>query len=208
MEQIKYFSPITFSKIPIGGVSQTPKGFWLPKLRTKLGTYQNIENGVGQLTRAQAISCIIRAYYERAGKKRGWTQEEIEERLQKAHQLELENQHKELAAEAQRLVELEKQRQKSQKNQKKQVEIKVLGIFHDYFQICEAWHLGNVTYKVKILKKAGWKKIRDRAYSLKLGKETQLQWKFESFGAATSFISFINRSERSTFPTSQQEQAR
>ncbi|HEY9711217.1 MAG TPA: hypothetical protein V6D48_23615 [Oculatellaceae cyanobacterium] len=191
MERIEYFSPITFGKIPMGGISQTRSGLWLPKIRTGVGTYQNIANGVGQLTRAQAITCVVRAYYEWAGKKRGWTQEEIEERLKKAAQLELEAQSKELATEVQHLAELEKQRQKSRENQ---AEGKVLGVFHGYFQICEVRHLatGYVFYRVKIQKKDGWKKIRNKAFSLGLGKETQRQWKFESFGAATSFISSIH----------------
>lgn len=194
MERIEYFSPVTFSQIPIGGISETRSGFWLPKMRTGLGTYQNIADGVGQLTRGQAITCVIRAYYEWVEKKRGWTQQEIEERLKKASQLELENQCKELATEVQHLAELEKQRQKSRENQ---AEGKVLGVFHGYFQICEVRHLasGYVFYRVKIKKKAGWKKIRNKVFSLGLGKETQLQWKFESFGAATSFISLIHRTQ-------------
>jgi hypothetical protein len=172
----------------MGCITQTPKGFWLPKIRITRGTYQNIKDGVSQLTQDQAKNVVIRAYYEYVGKKRSWTTEEVELQLSKGYQFHQAKERERLASEAENEVRKQRDRERNQGNlvisHTQIIELK-------HFQLYSVTFTDKTIYKVRIKKMKGWQKLCHKIAALKLGQKNQKQWTFDTMDAAVSFLSLI-----------------
>lgn len=190
--RVTFPSPISFKEICIGGIYQTPKGRFLPKIRVTTWTYQNIKNGVAQPTQDEAIDVLIRSYYESTGDYKGWTTEEVEKRLSKAYRVVEAEEQKRLALEAEN--EARKQRDEARKQrdrERSRAYPSTVQVIRDlrYFNVSEITFPDKTIYKVTFKKVKGWRKVCNAIAQLKLGPKTQSKWHFDTLDAALNFLS-------------------
>jgi len=196
MERVNFYSPISGKEICLGGIVETSKGLWLPKMKYGLNTCQNIKDGCGQITRGQARNVVIRAYYEATGARKGWERAKIEEKLAEAYEREAQKNQAEAQKREAENIRLEEARRISKEGEAK---VTTLGEF-DEFKLYKVESPSKTVFKVKLSKVKNWKNHSKRAVHLGLGVDGQRCWTFKTFESAVSFLSLVRTNKKVGMP--------